>query len=317
MEKKLLSAYMLVGDDELKRSRTLKKLKTYVPEDMQAFNLDEYRAQSSLEAKTLIASLNTLPVMGDIRLVIIEDAQKLSKQAQDALVDYLASPCQTSVLCLVAESMRKNARIYKAIQKIDKKAIIDCASQAKRELPQQVVHIAQQMGKTISVPAAQELIARVGQSTLMLHKQIELLCSYLGSKQAIELEDVVTYIQRTAEATPWVFLDALCQKDTAKAFELYRAMPNTSPVLLLSLCTERIRELICAVSCKKRGCPQMLAQQLNKQAWQVKNHMQWIRNFSEKELIDDLRAALACEKIVKGAGDSESAFIRFFLTVAS
>lgn len=79
----------------------------------------------------------------------------LSLQAvSEPLVEYLASPSPTTVCLVIADSLAKNTRLYKAIAKIDKKAVIDCFGTKRWELPRRVQQMATQHGKSITTAAA-------------------------------------------------------------------------------------------------------------------------------------------------------------------
>ena len=53
------------------------------------------------------------------RLVHVRNADKLKKTDSEAIISYLKSPCETTVLLLEAEKLAKNTRLYKAIAAID------------------------------------------------------------------------------------------------------------------------------------------------------------------------------------------------------
>ena len=113
----LLPAYLIVGADDLKRRQATTRLKGRLDQSFSAFNLDEHVAASDLEAQDIISSLNTLPLGDAFRLVMIERADKLPKPVSEAIIVYLKDPNPACVLCLVAESLPKNTRIYKAVAK--------------------------------------------------------------------------------------------------------------------------------------------------------------------------------------------------------
>ena len=112
----LLPAYLIVGPDELKRRQALTRLKARVDGPFAAFNLEEIVASGELEPEDVISSLNTLPMGGERRVVVIENAEKLPKAVSEALVAYLDDPNLSCTLALAAEKLAKNTRLYKAEQ---------------------------------------------------------------------------------------------------------------------------------------------------------------------------------------------------------
>lgn len=313
---KLLPAYLLVGPDEVKRDAAIDRLVSRLEASgMATFNLDDRDMTKPQEPDEIIASLCTFPMGSDFRLVILRSCDHLVKAMSDTLVSYLAAPSPDTVCLIVADALARNTRLYKAVAKIDAKAVIDCSAKKRWELPAYVQGMARRHGVSISSAAAEELVARAGESTRMLDTQLKKLAAMTGSS-SIELADVERYVVRTAEIKPWDFLDAVSARDVARALELYRLLPPKSEVRLLSLLLTRVRELIVAKALDERGQARELASTLGVKDWQVKNHVRWSRLFSTDELVDALRSAVETECALKGSRDSEIAFTTWFVSIA-
>lgn len=313
----LLPAYLIVGADELKRDAAVRRLRSRVPADMADFNLDELDGASLEEPGQLISSAQTMPFCTDFRLVIVNGAGELAKPVSEAVVSYLADPNPQCVLCLVAEKLAKNTRLYKAVAKVGPHSVIDCAPLKRWELPPYVVKLAQKRGLSMDNAAAQELVERVGESTVALDNQIATLAQLVGDAGRITLADVEANVAQIAEVSPWAFADAVCERNAPRAMEMLNLMKAPSLVFLHSVLVGRLRELICAKSLDARGAASGLARELGRQSWQVKNHVRWSRAFGEEELVELLGQAAVCERALKGSQDSEAAFARFVLAVAS
>lgn len=313
----LLPAYLIVGADELKRDAAVRRLRSRVPADMADFNLDELDGASLEEPGQLISSAQTMPFCADFRLVIVNGAGELAKPVSEAVVSYLADPNPQCVLCLVAEKLAKNTRLYKAVAKVGPHSVIDCAPLKRWELPPYVVKLAQKRGLSMDNAAAQELVERVGESTVALDNQIATLAQLVGDAGRITLADVEANVAQIAEVSPWAFADAVCERNAPRAMEMLNLMKAPSLVFLHSVLVGRLRELICAKSLDARGAASGLARELGRQSWQVKNHVRWSRAFGEEELVELLGQAAVCERALKGSQDSEAAFARFVLATAS
>lgn len=313
----LLPAYLIVGADELKRDAAVRRLRSRVPADMADFNLDELDGASLEEPGQLISSAQTMPFCADFRLVIVNGAGELAKPVSEAVVSYLADPNPQCVLCLVAEKLAKNTRLYKAVAKVGPHSVIDCAPLKRWELPPYVVKLAQKRGLSMDNAAAQELVERVGESTVALDNQIATLAQLVGDAGRITLADVEANVAQIAEVSPWAFADAVCERNAPRAMEMLNLMKAPSLVFLHSVLVGRLRELICAKSLDARGAASGLARELGRQSWQVKNHVRWACAFGEEELVELLGQAAVCERALKGSQDSEAAFARFVLAMAS
>ena len=192
----LLPAYLIVGTDGVKRDHAVSRMKARLEKTgMVEFNLDERDMTKDPDIESIIGSLNTFPMGSEFRLVILDGCSKLAKAVSEPLVEYLASPSPTTVCLIIADSLAKNTRLYKAIAKIDKKAVIDCSGTKRWELPRRVQQMATQRGKSISTAAAEELVSRSGENTRMLDNDLAKLAQMVEAPQ-IELADVERWIVR-------------------------------------------------------------------------------------------------------------------------
>ena len=124
----LLPGYLIVGSDELKSSRAVERMRARLGKSgMVEFNLDERDMTKDPQVDDIVASLNTFPMGAEFRLVILTNCDKLPKAMSEPLVEYFANPSPTTVCLVVATTLAKNTRLYKAIKKLGDKAIIDCA----------------------------------------------------------------------------------------------------------------------------------------------------------------------------------------------
>lgn len=310
----LLAAYLIVGPDELKRKQALARLKARVDGPFAAFNLEELVASADLDPVSVLASLNTLPMGGDRRVVVIESAEKLPKAVSEAIVRYLESPNESCTLALVAASLAKSTRLYKAVAKVGARTVIECAAKKGRDLPPYVQKLAGAHGVSIATDAARELVARVGESTTMLDTQIATLAALLGGVGTITRPFVEANVARVAEVKPWEFLDRLSERDAHRALALYRLLDG-SALGLLSLVTGRLRELVCARSLAARGQAHALAGELKKQDWQVRNHVRWARSFADGELEALLGACAEAERSLKRGADPDAEMVRLIARV--
>ncbi|MEE0663053.1 MAG: DNA polymerase III subunit delta, partial [Collinsella bouchesdurhonensis] len=104
-EAPLLCGYLIVGADELKRSRAVARMKARLEKSgMAAFNLDERDMTHDPQIADIIASLNTLPMGSDFRLVILNGCDKLPKAVSEPLVSYFENPSPTTVCLIVANT---------------------------------------------------------------------------------------------------------------------------------------------------------------------------------------------------------------------
>lgn len=313
----LLPGYLIVGSDELKSSRAVERMRARLGKSgMVEFNLDERDMTKDPQVDDIVASLNTFPMGAEFRLVILTNCDKLPKAMSEPLVEYFANPSPTTVCLVVATTLAKNTRLYKAIKKLGDKAIIDCAPKKTWEMPPQVVKMAAAHGKAMGLPAAEALVARSGENTRMLDNELKKLASMVTASE-ITLADIERHVMRTAEVKPWGFLNAVAARDLVRSLELLKLQPAKSEVRLWSLLVTRLRELIIAKSLDTRGQGSQLATTLGVQGWQVKNHLSWARRWRMDELLEALSQAIEVELALKGSRDSELALRMWVISMTS
>lgn len=309
-----LNAYLIVGEDQLKREFVTNRLVSRIEAlgDMD-FNKDVF-VGGATHADQLIAACQTIPFCCDWRLVIVKEVDKTPKEVQEAIVEYLADPCPTTILALVANKLAKNTRLYKAVAKIDKKAVIDCAPKKSKDFPSQVSDLAKSNGLTIEQNAIQQLIGMVGESTVRIDTEFKKIAAALGKGAVVTAADVARFVSRTQEVKPWELSDAMAQRDTKHCLVLLQRIyaQGTSVHALLPRCVQTVRDLL-YTHALQTSSSSVLAQELGKQEWQVRNYPRWARAFKTNELREALEGAAALEMQMKSGGNPELLFERWLV----
>ena len=314
----LLSAYLINGEDELKRETVLKRLRARIAKlgDID-FNCDSFDGETA-SGGDIVSACNTMPFASDVRLVVVSSADALKKADAEAVTAYLASPSPTTVLCLVARKLAKNTRLYKAVASVGPRAVIDCAPVKKYELARNVRGMAVTHGITMDDAAAQRLVDLVGENTVRIDAELKKLAVAHGpGGRPLGSAEVDAMVARTAEVKPWEFTDAFAARDIAKCVSLLPKMESTSPYALIGMCTTRVRELICAHALAARGQSgaKPLAAHLKVPEWRVRNHGTWARRWKAAELRGALSSARDCERAMKSGSDADEAFLEWMLGV--
>lgn len=314
-----LSAYLINGEDELKRETVLKRLHARMSElgDMD-FNCDTFDGETAL-GDDIVTACNTMPFASEKRLVIVQAADSLKKADSEALVTYLSEPSPTTVLALVAKKLAKNTRLYKAVAAVGKQAVIDCAPAKKYELPKKVRAMATSHGVTMGDAAAERLVELVGENTVRLDAELRKLALAHAGNQAVSVAEVEALVVRSAEVKPWEFTDAFAARNVSLCIELLGKMESASPYALIGMCITRLRELITcrALAARGQSDAKALAAHMKVPEWRVKNHTNWARQWSSAELRQALSTARDAERAMKTGANPEAAFLEWALGAMS
>ncbi len=314
-QESLLPVYLAVGEDQLKRAAVMKRLYDRLSKEGDlSFNSDEFDGEAATGAD-IVSACNTVPFASSVRLVAVRNVEKLRKADSDEVVSYLGLPNPTTVLCLEAEKLAKNTRLYKAVAKQGKKAVIDCAPVKRHELPAMVRSMAVGQGVTFTQGAAAKLVELVGENTVHLNSEVRKIALAHRGSDAVNEHEVASLVSRTAEVKPWEFVDAFSARDLRKCMLYLGRMESVAPIALITMCATRLRELICAKSLVERGTPRELAATLKVPDWRVKNHLTWARGFTVEELRRAMVLARDADRAMKSGADAHDALLDWVLAV--
>lgn len=314
----LLPAYLVVGDDALKKEAVLKRMRVRLEKlgDL-SFNSDSFNGEAA-SGEEIVSACQTMPFASEKRLVIVKDAEKLKKADSEELVSYLAQPSTSTVLLLLSEKLAKNTRLYKAVAALGTSAVIDCARPKKRDLAAHVRNMAPAHGITLTDGAARALVDLLGEDTVRIDTELEKLSLSGSGNAAIEEAEVRRVVSREAEAKPWDLTDAVAARDMRRALSVRARMPSASPYSLLGMCVARMRELMCAKAVLNAGGnANQVASELKMPDWKVKGLVSSARAYSASELRSAIEGALACEREMKSGADPDAAFDAWMVSVIS
>lgn len=316
-ENGFLPAYLIVGEDELKRRTVIERLRKRIGAlgDLE-FNRDEFDGERA-SGEAIVSACNTLPFASELRLVEVTFVDKLVKADTEPIIAYLKSPNPTTVLALSAQKLAKNTRLFKAVSALGKKAVIDCSPMKRYDLVRALRSMACGKGFTLTQGASEKLVELVGEDTVALDSELKKLALACGGKDPVTERDVSALVMRTAEAKPWEFVDAFSARDARQCATLLGLLGSASPYALIGMCTVRLRELVCAKSLEARGESSRLAEELKMPAWRVKNHRAWAARYTDLELTRAFSTARDCELAMKSGTNPDDAFREWlFATMA-
>ena len=321
-----LPVYLIVGEDQLKRQTVVERLRKRLAQFGElSFNSDLFSGDS-VDGKTIVAAANTLPFASEKRLVQVNSVEKLKKADVEAIVEYLASPSESTVLALVGEGkLNKASKLYKACQGISPKSIIDCTPFKRYELGGKVQSMARSHGVEFTPAAASTLIDLVGTNTVALDSEIRKVALAHRGADAVNENEIMALVARTAEVKPWEVVDSFSARNLARAVKLFNEyLDSLAPKgkaragsSLLYQCNTRIRELITVIALTDRGERGNVSKKLGMPEWRVKNLFTWARSYSLDELATALIASRDVEKAMHSGADVNEAFFAWMVEAIS
>ncbi len=257
------------GDDELSIQEGLQSL-------VKKFDSGAFAGMNSVRIKAnpaqrdkLASQINTMPLGGDKRLVILDLALDTfkAKHAQEWLAEILKAIPESTVVALVIPDSKKYFEgkliwqvgekhwLRKVLEDLDKKIEwIEKPLPAQSEMPEWIMKEALAQGANFETSAAVQLANRVGNDLFQARQEIGKALSYCGKGTPVTKDVIQKLGWQSHEADIFKMVDAAGQRDSSKAFGLLRLLLQELPSqYILTMLARQIRLLIIAKEVMDEG----------------------------------------------------------------
>lgn len=239
--KQIARVYILMGDEPYFIDLITDLLeRTLVEEDNKAFDqLVFYGADT--DPDVVAASARQYPVMGDVQLVILKEAQSMTnaKASLDKLAPYLAQPNSRGVLVIAfkGDSLNATSALLKAAAKLGEDAVVFKSERFKDyQLAAPVKDYCRQKKIGIDEDAVQILIDYIGNPLKKLFGEIDKLILGGGPGfNRITAAQVEESIGISKEFNNFELTKALAKKDYPKTMQIidyFRKNPKNNPTVM-------------------------------------------------------------------------------------
>ena len=215
--KKDCLVFAIVGAERLLRREALDRVLRQAGAESDPLGPSRFDGESA-ELVDVLDDLRTPSLLGDRRVVIVDDADELITKHRAALERYCADPSPSGVLVLLCDSMPKTTRLYKQIAATGE--LVFCeppkGNQVGAWLTERAVGT---YGKKLAGPAGSALRDHLGTDLGRLDAELSKLAAYVGQRDRIEVADVAECTGRLREERVFAVVDTMVAGDTAKALE--------------------------------------------------------------------------------------------------
>jgi DNA polymerase-3 subunit delta len=204
----LKPVYLLTGTDRPKIARAVRRLRDRFGEDS-----TEHLNAREASAADVIASCNAMGLFGggDGRLVVVDDVEKWKAPDVKEVTAYISAPSPETVLALVAEELKTDSALAKAVAKAGQVLAYDVP---KRKLPDWVAEQFGRFGARAEPEACRALVEMVGDDLEALTNEVDKLATWAGG-EVVKLEDVQRMAAGRAETAIFAVTDAWGRRDVA------------------------------------------------------------------------------------------------------
>lgn len=225
---KIEECYLFEGPEEYIKQQALARLSAVLlPAGLEQMNLTELNNPAADE---LIASCETLPFMGEKRLIVVRECDLLvsGRKQEDsgkaeAFCDYLQRLSPSACLVFYIKG-KADARKKLYLQLKKSASLVDFSPMSDAEAASWAQKSLRVMGKQLSSPAAQALIFTVGHDAALLRQEMEKLCAYAAERNEITQEDIDAVCVKSLECTVFQMVDAQVAGNARQALKLMENM---------------------------------------------------------------------------------------------
>lgn len=227
---RFLPLYLFHGEEDLLIEEGIDAIiKHAIDPETRGFSLDVLYG-NDIDAKDVVAIASAFPMMGERRVVIVKDADKVitTEQKREILGRYLDQPSPSTVLVFVAEKPDFRLNVYKAFRTHG--AVVACQPLYDNRVPEWILERMKRLDRSIARDAAGLLQAHVGSSLRDLRNEMEKLVIYVGDRKTIGLDDVSAVVGLSKNFTVFELQKSIGQGDLRRSIEVLSHMLDAGAV---------------------------------------------------------------------------------------
>ncbi|RXT14805.1 DNA polymerase III subunit delta [Ammoniphilus sp. CFH 90114] len=287
--------YLLYGTEAFLIEECINFIKTKaIDEQFLDFNFSVFDL-NEIPIQQAVMDAETLPFMGDKRVVVAKNAHFLTgakasggvDHSVDSLQAYLDNPTDTSILILTVfqDKLDERKKVVKGLKSVG--AVVPFMPLKDQELWGWIKRQAQKRGVQMDDHSAQTLDRIVGNDLRRLQQEMDKMASYVGQGGLITEEVVYSLGSRTLEQDIFGLIDKASRLDIDQAMRIYYDLLKNKeePLTILSLLARQFRLILQVKILSARGYSgQQMASILGVHPYPIKLAAEKAQRFKEKAL---------------------------------
>lgn len=228
--KNLKPIYYLFGDEEFYLDQLLEKFSNILPEHEKDFNFDMLYGQDVTPGRVLSIA-KSFPMMAERRVLIVRNFLQTGKGAagdgeMNDFISYIENPNPSCLLVLFDTAKPAgNTKLGKIIAKSPNVGFSQFEAMPDYLISDWVASwVKSHYNKQINPAAAQLLAQFVGNNLQLLSTEIDKVCTFVDTSDAVSEADVKSIIGSYREYTAIELKDAVIKRDLAQALYISEQM---------------------------------------------------------------------------------------------
>lgn len=304
--------YLLYGEEAFLKNSYKNRLKEAIIGD-DTMNFARFEGKG-LDVDELIRLADTMPFFAERRLILVEDSG-FFKSASDALVQYLPSMPDTTILLFVETEVDKRNRLYKKVKDMGYAAELN--RQDSAQLARWAGGILTREQKKITKHTMELFLSMAGDDMENIRMELEKLISYTLGREVITDEDVMAVC--TVQVTNRIFemVSAIVNRQSRKAMDLYEDLLTLKepPMRILFLIARQFNQLLQVKDLMGKGMDKgTIASKLKMQPFVVGKTMPQARQFGREQILSYVEFCVETEEAVKSGRLQDRLAVELLIT---
>ena len=234
---------LIHGDHQLLVEEELQDILEEISKNVDLeFNLDVFRAGED-KLEDALRAAETMPFASGWRYVVIKEAQRLSAAEVKRLSGFMEDPPESSALILTAVGLKEGSPLLKAVRKGGRERKVQIT---RGEIPVWIRKRFQSRGLKVDGRAVSYLREALGEDLMAIEGAVEKVSLFHEGGGRVELDEVVSLVSPTAEASIFEFVDRVAVGDVDQALKMMRRLlkQGERPGAVLSFLARHLRQLL-------------------------------------------------------------------------
>ncbi len=209
LKEKIENVYNIKGSDLFLIKNAINNIKTACIKDFEEFNFVRISGEK-ISKSELEATLSTLPIANDYRVVVIE---KPNAEAVKTINQFKFDE-STVLLTINADKLKVGEEI-------------DCTKLDKADINRYVLNYLKNTGLNIMEQALDYLIEATGGDMSKISNELNKISAYCHDKSVVELNDVMNLVSNSTEYVSYMLTSAIDEKNYSKYQQIINSMTKT------------------------------------------------------------------------------------------
>lgn len=304
--------YLLYGEEAFLKNSYKNRLKEAIIGD-DTMNFARFEGKG-LDVDELIRLADTMPFFAERRLILVEDSG-FFKSASDALVQYLPSMPDTTILLFVETEVDKRNRLYKKVKDMGYTAELN--RQDSAQLARWAGGILTREQKKITKHTMELFLSMAGDDMENIRMELEKLISYTLGREVITDEDVLAVCAVQVTNRIFEMVSAIVNRQPRKAMDLYEDLLTLKepPMRILFLIARQFNQLLQVKDLMGKGMDKgTIASKLKMQPFVVGKTMPQARQFGREQILSYVEFCVETEEAVKSGRMQDRLAVELLIT---